>query len=244
MACLVVCGDPVEMVHNSVLAEGQHEVRYTLGWDVEGAVPHADGGWLLSDDMEGTVHLTRGYLVSYSTELVVCEDADEHGTALHGVLSPRAHAGHPSDLSVNPAMVAQPRVEDLTDPRQFEWAAAILERETWCSVHYLVARGDELTLAMPGDVDLEGVSLYLEGSWRRADGSWEDFVLQTEHATGTIEDVQVLNTGEEGADVVITRSLGGLFSGVDFATMDDEARAQQVLRNLRNQVTIEVERYP
>ena len=236
-ALLVVCADPA---FDETADPGL--VRYTLDWDLAGATPHADGGHLFTTASQTRVWLARGWLVSYSAELVQC-DVAEADAGLPSWLAPRALAGH-GDPYDSEARFVTPVAEDLATPDARTWGQAVVPDYAFCQAHYLIARGDETTTVPEDGPNLAQVSLTLEGQWERDDGTWAPFALRVQHATGTLQDIGMVETGAAAIDVRITRRLAGLLDGVDFATLDPVLTARQVLRNLREQTTVRVTPLP
>ena len=86
-----------------------HMVRYAVDWDRAGVTPLADGaGWEVTNDLGYRVRVTRGYITTYSMELVECPKAaatsplDHVATLLGRLIEATASAGHSSGTP-NPA---------------------------------------------------------------------------------------------------------------------------------------------
>lgn len=242
----------------------KHRVKYALTWKADQWREHDDtGDRVLVNDLGYTIRLTRGYVVTRSTELVECPK-----TALSGLLAlpmqliaalaaPRAaYAGH-STGTPNPAAINIPRVESLTDAQSSIAGEVWLAPQVYCQVHYLIARADNNTVNLPHDPDMVDVSLHVEGTYR-ARGAAEEkpFLLRTTVANGRLFDLFPaghvgdaaakfrLDTGHDGADVVIRRDLDHLFSGVDFVAMPERLVVRQILQNMIDTLQIEVNRSP
>src|SRR6185369_15972539 len=92
-----------------------HEIRYRLEWASDDATRIENGpAWEITNDRGYRVRLTRGYLTSYSMELVECPKDGATGARLGALLrSPlegTAWAGH-SVGTPNPAAIRPMRVE-------------------------------------------------------------------------------------------------------------------------------------
>jgi hypothetical protein len=112
---------------------------------------------------------------------------------------------------------------------------------SYCKGHYLVAQASTLTRDLPNDVPMFGHSINIEGIYQ-APGSTDPipFTVKTSDPNGKLFDLELATVtttvhGVIGADtlaITISRRVDGLFNHIDFATMDDAARAQIVLDNL------------
>ena len=99
------------------------------------------------------------------------------------------------------------------------------------------------TAARKTQLNLLGKTIYISGSYL-ADGAVESvpFVIETELAWGGFIPLsQPLDSGNNNVTVVVKRSLSTLFDDIDFATMDDAARAKSILRSLIQHTTIDVQ---
>ena len=85
------------------------QVQYALSWRGYDRINlEADGSWSTQNDLGYFIHLKQGYLVSYSSELIECTEAEKPpdfsrrwDQFLEGILGV-AYAGH-SELEPNPA---------------------------------------------------------------------------------------------------------------------------------------------
>lgn len=169
------------------------ELRYELRWNREGLTALEGGGWAWTNDLGHRFTLTRGYMVSYSSELVECLpttanrppasdprplDLDGDGIQLaataitswlESALAPSvAWAGHSDDV-VNPAAVTTPWVEALHVLEDRTFGVTRPGPLRYCQVHYLVGRANGEARQMPQEVDMARVSLYLEGTAQAPD---------------------------------------------------------------------------
>lgn len=198
--------------------EGVGTVTFELAWDLSGVTWTGDGEAQLETELGYQVTLTRGYLTSYSVQLVACED-DEASvatpTASRGWLadllgSGVAYAGHSYD-SENPMAWEQPLVESLTAPADRVMGEVDSTGLSYCGVHYLAARADDDAVDMPGDADMQRVTLVLDGRWSHGEANGQ-FSLTSGLANGVLHDLLAdeeppladgrLDTSVSGARVV------------------------------------------
>jgi hypothetical protein len=248
-----MCGQALDSQLSEDTSSGETgELRYVLEWDTDG-VEAETTGWSTTNDLGYRVHLRRGYLVSYNAELIACEDESEDSTDGQGsetgsfqalsllrnlAGSPLAWAGHPSETS--PSATPHSMAEDLVAPQEIEFGYLSLPQGVFCSVHYLVARGDFETRGRPAMPDLDGTSIYLEGNYR-SPGAAEDieFVIETSLANGRIDplvdldgDSIAFDAQEANLEVIVTRDLAVLLDEFDFDNMESDELEFQLARNV------------
>jgi hypothetical protein len=206
---------------------------WSLTWDTERVTRDDDGGWSVDTDRGYRVHVTSGWLITYSVSLGLCDAGGQGGggSALgrfFGVRSAFAHEeGNASTMDLQHA-------EDLTgslEPHR-PWSAAFAAAR-YCKVHWLAGRADP-RVDSPVGVDLQGQSLVLAGTWER-DGARHDLAVSTWWPQGTLVDLDAAapDDGEARiAQITVKRSLGSLFDGIDLASATDEQVAGTVLENL------------
>ena len=218
-----------------------HEVRYRLDWAWDDAVKTTDGvAWEVTNDLGYRVRLTRGFITSYSMELVECPKTAL--LSLRGV----ALAGHSSGTP-NPAAIRPIQVESLTEPTAREVGTVLLQPQAYCQLHYLIARAAREAVGLPPDLDMVDTSLHVEGTERPPGASTEaPFALHTALANGALVDragdaALHVDTGRETARVTVRRHLGRMFDGVDFATMTPQMVAGQILKSLVAHVEVTIE---
>lgn len=215
------------------------EVRYVLEWDTDGLEVAADGSWRVVNDLGIEFTVERGWLTSYSTQLVPCwlvegtARARTLGDWLWGLIGGVAHAGH--DDEPDPSLFEVPHVESLIDPQtRVLGTVQGVPSETYCKAFYLVARSDDDAVDVPTTVPYERVSLYLEGTWR-GDGETLPFVLSTNLNLGRnldlIADGEALriDPSEAGVEVVFRRRIAGWFEGLDPGLFDDDVALARAL---------------
>jgi hypothetical protein len=220
-----------------VAAPRPHTVRYVLTWATDGVAREADGAWTVTNDLGYRVRVGRGWVTSYSTELVECpKDA-----AAWFPFPSLAFAGHLAGTP-NPAAVKPMRVESLLRPADAEAGVVTLAPQPYCQLHYLVARAGHDSPGLPAELDMVDTTLHVEGTYRAADAAGDTaFTIHSASAYGQLFPLHV-DTGREGAEVVLRRRLAAMFDGVDFARMPEKTIALQILRALVDHVAVEVRR--
>ena len=206
---------------------------WSLTWDTERVSRGEDGGWSVDTDRGYRVHVTSGWLITYSVSLGLCDAGGQGGGGgalgrLFGVRSAYAHEdGNASTMDLQHA-------EDLTgslEPHR-PWSAAFAAAR-YCRVHWLAGRADA-RIDSPEGIDLQGQSLVLAGDWER-DGVRRDLSVSTWWPQGYLVDLDAAapDDGEARiAQITVKRSLGSLFDGIDLASVSDEQLAGSVLENL------------
>jgi hypothetical protein len=231
-----------------------HRVRYQLDWVLDGVRKTADGkAWEVTNDLGYRVRVTRGYVTSYSMELVECPKNTAAtplarlGTLLWPVVEGTAYAGHLTGTP-NPAAIHPMQVESLTEPVPHEVGTVLLAPQAYCQLHYLVARAGRDAPGLPADLDMVDTSLHIDGTYQ-APGTAADvpFTVQTASAYGALFDHAVnsaapihVDTGRSALEVTVRLRLGKIFDGVDFVKMTDRMVAGQVLRSLVNHAEVEI----
>ncbi len=223
------------------------EVRYVLDWDDSGLDVAADGRWRVVNDLGIEFAIERGWLTSYSAQLVPCWLIE--GTArrparsildglwrldrLWTLFGGVAHAGH--DDEADPSLFEIPHVEALVNRRPLVLATVRgVPGETYCKAFYLVARADDDAVGAPAEVPYDRVSLYLEGTWR-ADGETRPFLVSTDLNIGRNLDLYVgdaalrVDPSQTGVEVVVYRRIAGWFDGLDPAGYADDVALARAL---------------
>ncbi len=214
-------------------------VSYEVALDRRELTVEPGGAVGFTTDLGHRVTLERGWLVQAQTQLVDCLGVggdvwDDWRVALRDVLAPsRAYAGHGEAL--DPSTVTAPLAIDLVgDEGSRSFGTATFTETRYCRYHVLVAGvvDGSLVERAPGDVDLAGLSLYLEGQVELADGSVAPLVVASTLSDGAITDLpDALIGGLEGthATVRVERAVARMLDGIDLAdpalSSDDVARA-------------------
>lgn len=206
-------------------------VQFDLAWDTAGA--KVDGGHaLMTTDTGYEVELDRLALTTYSVELMPCQPLPppkKAAISFIGTAWAGHEAGHPATRT-NKAGFEAP----LTA------AARTMDRipvpdVAYCGAHYLIGR---LLDPPPGmdPADTVGFSLRAHGRYRKAgEDVWTELTLDSPVAHGILVNFPDGAKGtrfKDGDVVVMTRKLGPMFNGVDFAAMDEAAVVRQILRQL------------
>lgn len=220
--------------------EGQ--IIYETHWDWGDAVP-TDEGWQVITNYVYTVNVTKGYVVSYSTQLNFCEHS--HGVfdwLGHALGASVVHAGHDYNQDADPASVVVSMVESLADPTNGTMGTVTVQEPTYCQGHYLMARGSSDSVNMPDDVDMYGLTLYVEGTFTTPDDLRPmKFIGETNLANGKIRDLfapddveKPIHVGisDEPVRIGIVRSLDTMFDGIEFETASHEDIGKAVLWSL------------
>lgn len=238
---------------NEIAGTAGNTIEYELSWNTEGALV-TETGFSLTNDQSINVAVSRAYLVLYSTQLVPCEDDNQTVLGfLRQWLLPRvAHAGHGGDIR-DPSAVTVPYVENLVTLLTVKLASKRVTDTRYCQIHYLVGRAEPGSEELPEEHDLVGTSLYIEGTWMGPDDNERTaFGIDTSTAYGALEELYpkksdgtqgsayVLDMNNHGAQVLIERSLSGMFDGIDWLEMNDTQVERQVLTNIIEQVQITV----
>ncbi|HZR81275.1 MAG TPA: hypothetical protein VFD92_09295 [Candidatus Binatia bacterium] len=235
------------------VAPAPHEVRYRLAWATPRGPASADGAAEITNDLGYRIRIRRGWVTSYSMELVECPKTSATSAAARAVglawswLEGTAWAGH-SAGTPNPAAIRPMRVESLLEPATRDVGAVELAPQAYCQVHYLVARAGRDAQGLPDDLDMVDRTLHVEGTYVAPGASAEiPFTIQSAAAYGQLFDRAAgassalrVDTGRESVEVTIRRHLDRMFDGVDFARMPEKAAALQMLRSLVDHSDAEV----
>jgi hypothetical protein len=221
-------------------------------WDDAKKAP--DGtSWEVTNDLGYRVRVTRGYVTSYSMELVECPKEPVAtpvaglGAFLWSTVESTAWAGH-STGTPNPAAIRPMQVESLTAPTAHQVGAVLLAPQTYCQLHYLVARAGREAPGLPAELDMVDASLHVDGTYQSPGTSTETrFTVHTAVAYGQLFDHAArssasihVDSGSSATRVTVRRHLGKIFDGVDFVKMTDRMVAAQILKSLVDRVDVEI----
>ncbi len=212
-----------------------------------------DGSWSVTNDLGYRVRVARGWITSYSMELVECpkesrEDDVTPFALVAALLGGRAAwAGHLSGTP-NPAAIRPLQVESLTDLANRDVGAVTLAPQPYCQLHYLVARAGKDSPGLPADLDMVDASLHLEGTYQARDADRATpFTVHTDVAYGQLFDHVVpagsvlhVDTGREAVRVEVRRRRSHMFDHVDFARMADRQLALRILTSLVDDAAVAV----
>ena len=246
----LTCGGLEERTNLSEAAAefGSAVLEYSLVWDTEELQRNETGQWELSNELGTSIRLNRGYLSTYSVQLVECPAGESVAlkwfNRLFGLRM--AYAGHPNPED-NPAGVYQSVVENLMEMENRTVGVVDVEPNSYCQLHYLVAGANEETSSLPQDVNMLGTSVYLEGSYNVSGSEeWTPFLIHTPLANGVLNNLfadfedqenstaMELQTSGEALLIQVERRLAGFFNGLDFPGMTASELERQVLRNIVN----------
>lgn len=223
-----------------------HDVRYRLTWASDDVTPSADGSaWEVTNNRGYRVRVTRGWVTSYSMELVECPKAADAGRGAFFVGT--AWAGHRSGTP-NPAAIQPMQVESLMHPGPHDVGTVTLAPQAYCQVHYLIARAGRDSPGLPADLDMVDVSLHVEGTYRAPDATADaGFTIHTASAYGQLFSrvgeppaALYVDTGRNALVVEIRRRRSRLFDGVDFQGMTVKAAGLRMLQGLVDGAEVKV----
>ena len=250
---LTVCGVPHDELPDAADAV-PHTISYILDWTSEQASIETDA-LTLETDLGYRVVISRGYTIAYSVQLVECPNEEEPidvpgiGRRILKLMGPRlAWAGH-SEMAPNPAAIEISQAENILLQAPIDMGQVTLSSGRYCQFHYLIARGQRETLALPDDIDMVGMSVLLEGTYQLADEEPTAFSISTTRAYGLLTDLMPadaqdaleVDLGYNDVIMRVTRNLDRLFDGVDFETMTEEQQASQVLEQIVETAIYQIE---
>jgi len=230
-------------------AAAPHPVHYRLTWAANDVEATPDGSaWEVTTNVGYRVRVTRGWVTSYSMELVECpRSAAADDGVLWPLVTATAWAGHNAGTP-NPAAIRPMQVESLMNGASHEAGTVTLAPQPYCQLHYLVARAGHDSPGLPAELDMVDVSLHVEGTYRAADATTDAaFTIHTASAYGQLfarvgnpPTPLHVDPGRGALDVEIRRRRSRLFDGVDFARMPVKTAALRMLQALVDGVEVEV----
>jgi hypothetical protein len=256
MLCAIGCND-ASTPSSSPLQYGPlsaHGIRYILEWDLADVIRNPDGSWTVENSEGHLISVRDAYLINYSASLVPCEywdDVDQGVSWLKLLGISTAYAGHSGDT--DPSASRFSIVESLGTPTDGLLDEVTVPPQEYCKVHYLTARADSQTQNLPTELNLEGLSLYLEGDWIPV-GETQSQVLsiETDLAYGVLEvlseggvepdlsNPKTWQTADGGIEIAIRRKLSTIFDGVDLTDADTRRVGFEIMKRLLSGTTIEV----
>ena len=199
-------------------------VEWVMAWDGSATETRETGGWSTTSDLGYEIEVDEGWVLTYLLSLVPCEtEADTGALAWLGwIFGAPALADH-APFS-DPSLVELSAVEGFDSPSTLSLGPFDFPEQTYCSIYWLVARGEPETAAA-------GTSLRVSGMWQR--GS-ETGVLEidTDFALALIEDIPPISMDQSDLQVTLARPLATLFDGIDFADANSYQQSWQMLSNL------------
>jgi hypothetical protein len=212
-------------------------VRYTLRWSAPDAVRDADA-LRFTNDLGYAITLRTSYLVTYSVELVPCEQTQQTSIAsrawdaalwLAGAPA-TAWAGHSGERGEN---VVGPFIERIGDTEDVEHVAAALPVAPSCKAHYLVGRADKYVTPLADGPDMDRTTLLLTGEYvAPGGGDPVPFTLRTAVANARLDTLDIPVAIDAAPRVTVERRADTLFDGVALADQDEETIMRLILVNL------------
>lgn len=202
------------------------EVVFVVSWDRSGVVFDPDGsGWSVTTDQGFTLHLDRGWMITYGLWLTPCPTA-----AWSLPFLGTAQAAHPT-LS-DPSAVPRGRAERLHDPVDGAFDPVVFDLTRYCSAELLIARADHNVDLLADAPELDQISVDLGGTWDdgESSGSFDVTSTITNGLLRSLEDAYVGGTGER-AVVELRYELGSLFDGSTPDVTPPAVLARDVLTN-------------
>jgi hypothetical protein len=195
-----------------------------MAWE-ESQIESLDaGGWSTTSDLGYRVEVEEGWVLNYLLSLVPCDSEPDTGALawLGWVFGSPAHADH-APFS-DPSLVELSALEPFDSPRTLNLGPFGFPEQTYCSVYWLIARGEPGTAA-------GGTSLRIRGTWQRGTetGAVE---IDTDFALALITDIPPISADQSGLQVTLTRPLSTLFNGIDFAAANPYQQSWDTLSNL------------
>lgn len=203
-------------------AAGEIAVRL----DFAGASP------VITTDLDYAVRIGRGHIVSFAVSLVPCAKGNRAGRAGSGLFISSARAGHVSGLL--PGQLIKPDAEDLHRPRPIPFGQLAPPERDYCQVHYVAA----------GAGQLGGLSMRIEGAWRRGNSVWRQFRAESSASFGAFFALRdAVGAPFRGSvagfkSLTLTRNLARLFDGVRFADNSAAEMRKRILRNFVNHTDV------
>lgn len=226
-------------------AHGEHthsttELVYLLDWNTEGVILE-DGLLMFTNDLGYNIELHNGYLVTYSAELVTCEETSALDWLNDTFLPQTAHAGHGGD-DPDQSKSTNIIVESLTVPESTVLDQLFLNETSYCNLHYLVGPGADYAMT-PSVDELESQSLFLSGVYYAPNSEIAiPFEIETDLAWGQLNAIEELTLHDGHVQVTITRNLGSIFDRLDFAEFDAAEGGVTILQNLMDGLTVVIEK--
>lgn len=201
---------------------------YQLDWNA--LRDQSSSEMIIENNLGYKVNIQKGYFSSYSVRLYPCSTISS--TQLLLPIS-SAWAGH-SDILVS-GNWEMPVVENML-LRETILQEKSFEEHRVCDLVYTIARADGSSQNVPEDVELENLSLYIEGFWQKGDIE-ESFSWSSSLPTERVFPLENCLDSDEyvdgkGMKVQLTRDLSEAFDDIDFEAVDEQNGSLQILTNL------------
>ena len=208
-------------------------LAWTLDWDTEQIDFDAEGQWSTTTDLDYTVTISSGFIVTAAIALVPCERKADTGALawLPSLFGAQAIAEHAPFN--DPTLRVLGAVESLTPPFSADLASARLPGNAYCSVYWLLAHGEP-------ESDNANTSLRLIGAWQRGNATGT-IDIDSDFARALIADLDPVPIETTHARLSLTRPMASIFDGIDFAADNNHAIAWKVLVSLTDESTFRLE---
>jgi hypothetical protein len=210
-----------------------------LAVDVQLVSPRAGSAPIVSD-RGYTVSVERGYLAVGSAELEGCATARRPSFDLPW--GPSVAFAHTMS---SPTRIGSPSVLSLVDQESAEQPFGSLGPPPgeYCSLRVGLEPADADAAGLPSDVDLVGVTLWLEGTYRDSSGTEKAFSVASAKAleeSVPFDELELGDDAEQEVTLAVSIPTSHWFDGIDLATTDDEQIADLVLDNVRASLEVSV----
>jgi hypothetical protein len=208
----------------SLAAPAAGEIAVRL--DFAGADP------VITTDLGYSVRIERGHIVSFAVSLVPCSKGNRAGGAGSGLFISSARAGHVSGSL--PGQLIKPVPEALHRAQPTLFGQLAPPERDYCQAHYVAA----------GARQLGGLSLRIEGAWRRGNSAWRQFRAESSASFGAFFALRdAAGAPYRGSvagfqNLTLTRDLRRLFDGVRFADGAAAEMRKRILRNFVNHARV------
>jgi len=236
--CGSVSSDPKPTEEVSTSFRGR--VTYALHMRDDKLTRDDDGAWSAVNDQGVQFRVKRGGFIIQNLQLTTCDPlhrGHQHGRWVQRLLLDEAYAGHggPQD----PSAVTIPRYMNVAQPEGTPLSIETTADGLYCGVHFLVGmlRG-EVADGAEAPVELQGHSLWLEGTWRVPNTEADiAFRIQATEAFGVrtelFEDMPShLNQSFSSVQLTGHADRAVWFDGVNPQKMDQRAIRRLILRNV------------
>jgi hypothetical protein len=243
IALIAACADSGQ---RTVAASGSDaRLRWELIWATDETTT-SDARRTIVNDLDYTVVLEEAWVVSYSAQLLPCSETaaapvSELRRLARGAIAAiapvrPAWAGHGDSSDTTTAPGTAENLVSADEIVQPDRAVAEVE---YCRAHYLVARADTEVANVSSD-ELSRNSLVLHGTWNAADGASGRVDVVSSLASGVYLDLPVPIDVDGPWTVTVSRDLGRLFDGIDFAAASENDIERAVLTSLVDHASVSV----
>lgn len=218
----------------------QGSVTYALDLNHGGTIAEDGDGWSAVNELGVRFDVHRGGVVLQNLQLTTCDPnhrGHQHGRWIRWLGVQDAYAGHgaPED----PSAVSIPRYLRVAGSSAESLSATTTADGLYCGVHVLIGRLlGEVQGGVAPPPELQGHSLWLEGTWRLPDTETDiAFRMQATEAFGVrtelFEDMPThLDHGFASVTLTGQGDRSAWFKGVHPQKMDQRAVRRLVLRNV------------